>query len=196
MQSDMQTDVGTARIDIRAVGPEPGLARALADVLIDCVEGGASVGFMLPLEPQRAEDFWAATLESVHRGERVVFVAEEHGSGEVAGTVIGTVIGTVQVIFTAPENQPHRGEIAKMLVHRRARRRGVAEALMRAAESAAIEAGKSLLVLDTSSGDAERVYMRLGWQRVGIIPSYAMWPLGGFVDTTVFYKQLTAAEER
>ena len=192
MQSDMQTDVGTARIDIRAVGPEPGLARALADVLIDCVEGGASVGFMLPLEPQRAEDFWAATLESAQRGERVVFVAEEHGSGEVAGTVVGTV----QVILTTPENQPHRGEIAKMLVHRRARRRGVAEALMRAAESAALEAGKSLLVLDTSSGDAERVYLRLGWQRVGIIPSYAMWPNGGFVDTTLFYKQFTAAEER
>ncbi len=195
MQSHVQSDVGRARIDIRAVGPEPGLARALADVLIDCVEGGASISFMLPLEPQRAEDFWAATLESAQRGERVVFVAEERGSGEVAGTVTGTVVGTVQVILTAPENQPHRGEIAKMLVHRRARRRGVAEALMRAAESAALEAGKSLLVLDTSSGDAERVYLRLGWQRVGIIPSYAMWPNGGFVDTTVFYKQLTAAEE-
>jgi len=104
------------------------------------------------------------------------------------------VVGTVQVILTAPENQPHRGEIAKMLVHRRARRRGVADALMRAAEAAALSAGKSLLVLDTSSGDAERVYLRLGWQRVGVIPSYAMWPNGGFVDTTVFYKHLTATE--
>jgi GNAT superfamily N-acetyltransferase len=192
MQSHVQTDAGRARIDIRAVGPEPGLARGLADVLIDCVEGGASVGFMTPLDPQRAEDFWTATLESAQRGERILFVAEERRSDEVAGTVVGTV----QVILTAPENQPHRGEIAKMLVHRRARRRGVAEVLMRAAESAALEAGKSLLVLDTSSGDAERVYLRMGWQRVGTIPSYAMWPNGGFVDTTVFYKQLIAAEER
>ena len=186
MHSDMQADFGLTDVDVRSVGPEPGLARALAEVLIDCVQGGASVSFMLPLEQQRAEDFWTATLESAQRGERIVFVAEERGSN--------AVVGTVQVILTAPENQPHRGEIAKMLVHRRARRRGVADALMRAAESAALAAGKSLLVLDTSSGDAERVYLRLGWQRVGIIPSYAMWPNGGFVDTTVFYKHLTATE--
>ena len=194
MHSDMQADVeaeqadvaGTG-VDVRPVGPEPDLARALAEVLIDCVEGGASVSFMLPLEQQRAEDFWTATLESAQRGERIVFVAEERDSH--------AVVGTVQVILTAPENQPHRGEIAKMLVHRRARRRGVADALMRAAESAALAAGKSLLVLDTSSGDAERVYLRLGWQRVGVIPSYAMWPNGGFVDTTVFYKHLTATED-
>ena len=195
MQSDgqaEQTDVGRTRFDIRAVGPEPGLAGALADVLIDCVEGGASVSFMLPLERQRAEDFWTTTLESALRGDRLVFVAEERSSGGGAGS--GGVVGTVQVILTAPENQPHRGEIAKMLVHRRARGRGVADALMRAAEAAALAAGKSLLVLDTSSEDAERVYQRLGWQRVGVIPSYAMWPSGGFVDTTVFYKHLTAAE--
>jgi len=98
----------------------------------------------------------------------------------------------VQVILLAPENQPHRGEIAKMLVHRRARRGGVAEALMRAAEAAALEAGKTLLVLDTASADAERLYARMGWQRVGVIPDYALWPDGGFVDTTIFYKNLTA----
>jgi GNAT superfamily N-acetyltransferase len=195
MQSDKQaehTDAGGIGIDIRAVGPEPGLAGALADVLIDCVEGGASVSFMLPLEHQRAEAFWTSTLESAQRGERLVFVAEERFADGEPGS--GEVVGTVQVILTAPENQPHRGEIAKMLVHRRARRRGVADALMRAAEAAALSAGKSLLVLDTSSGDAERVYLRLGWQRVGVIPSYAMWPNGGFVDTTVFYKHLTATE--
>ncbi|MEY2582146.1 MAG: hypothetical protein QOE09_1995 [Ilumatobacteraceae bacterium] len=179
----MDSGGAIGRVNIRAVGPEPGLARALADVLIDCVEGGASVSFMLPLESQRAEDFWTGALNSAERGERIVLVAEEGGAGEV--------IGTVQVILTAPENQPHRGEIAKMLVHRRARRRGVAETLMRAAEAAAAAAGKSLLVLDTSSGDAQRVYDRLGWKRVGIIPSYALWPNGGFVDTVVFYKHLT-----
>jgi ribosomal protein S18 acetylase RimI-like enzyme len=154
----------------------------LADVLVDCVEGGASVSFMLPLERTRADAHWQATLESAARGERIVLVAEEAATG--------VVVGTVQVILTAPENQPHRGEIAKMLVHRQARRRGVAEALMRGAETAAVEAGKSLLVLDTSSADAERLYDRLGWQRVGVIPGYAMWPAGGLVDTTVFYKNL------
>ncbi|MDP9464738.1 MAG: GNAT family N-acetyltransferase, partial [Actinomycetota bacterium] len=95
-------------------------------------------------------------------------------------------------VLTAPENQPHRGEIAKMLVHRRARRRGLGEALMRAAEAAALEAGKTLLVLDTSSADAERLYHRLGWQRVGVIPGYALWPDGGLAATTIFYKNLTS----
>ncbi len=170
------------QIAIRRAGSEAGLARALANVTVDCVEGGASIGFMLPLEHERAEAFWVSMLDSSSRGERIVLVAEETGTG--------VIVGTVQVIMTAPENQPHRGEIAKMLVHRTARRRGIAEALMRAAESAAIEAGKTLLVLDTASGDAERVYSRLGWQRVGVIPGYALWPEGGLVDTTVFYKQL------
>jgi ribosomal protein S18 acetylase RimI-like enzyme len=172
------------RIGIRRAGPEEGVARALADLLIDCVDGGASVSFMLPLERERAEAFWACMLDSASRGERIVLVAEDQGTG--------AVVGTVQVVLTAPENQPHRGEIAKMLVHRRARRRGLAEALMRDAEAAALEAGKTLLVLDTSSADAERLYHRLGWQRVGVIPGYALWPDGGFVDTTIFYKDLTS----
>lgn len=171
-------------IGIRRAGPEEAIARALADVLIDCVEGGASVSFMLPLEHERAEAFWASMFDSTSRGERIVLVAEEQETG--------AVVGTVQVVLTAPENQPHRGEIMKMLVHRRARRRGVGEALMRAAESAALEAGKTLLVLDTASADAERLYHRLGWQRVGVIPGYALWPDGGFVDTTIFYKELTS----
>ena len=159
-----------------------GDVRGLADVLVDCVEGGASVSFMLPLERERAEAFWVDTLESASRGERIVLVAEADESG--------AVVGTVQVILTAPENQPHRGEIAKMLVPRHARRRGLGAALMQAAEAAALEAGKTLLVLDTASADAERLYHRLGWTRVGMIPGYALWPDGGLVDTTVFYKQL------
>ncbi|MGD9703192.1 MAG: N-acetyltransferase family protein [Acidimicrobiia bacterium] len=171
------------RVRIRRAGPDEHLARALADVLIDCVEGGASVSFMLPLGRERAEAFWATMLDGASRGERIVLVAEEHDTG--------AVVGTVQVVLTGPENQPHRGEIAKMLVHRRARRRGVADALMRAAEAAALEAGKTLLVLDTSSAEAERIYARLGWQRVGVIPGYALWPDGGLVDTTVFYKELS-----
>jgi GNAT superfamily N-acetyltransferase len=179
-----QQDMVSDRIGIRRAGPEAGIARGLADVLVDCVEGGASVGFMLPLERERAEAFWASTLDSTSRGERIVLVAEERDTG--------AVVGTVQVILAVPENQPHRGEIAKMLVHRRARRRGVGEALMRAAEAAALEAGRTLLVLDTASPDAERLYDRLGWQRVGPIPRYALWPDGGFSQTTIFYKDLTS----
>lgn len=152
-------------------------------MLLDCVEGGASVGFMHPFERSRAEEFWRAALDSASRGERVVLIAEDDGDG--------AVVGTVQLILTAPENQPHRGEIAKMLVHRRARKRGVANALMHVAEAAAMEAGKTLLVLDTASDDAERLYERRGWQRVGVIPGYALWPDGGLVDTTIYYKWLT-----
>jgi ribosomal protein S18 acetylase RimI-like enzyme len=173
------------RIGIHRAGPDDHVARELADVLIDCVEGGASVSFMLPLEHERAEAIWASLLDSATRGERIVLVAREQETG--------AVVGTVQVVLTAPENQPHRGEIAKMLVQRRSRRRGIAEALMRAAEGAALEAGKTLLVLDTSSADAERLYHRLGWQRVGTIPDYALWPDGGLVDTTIFYKNLNSS---
>ncbi|MBK5333092.1 MAG: GNAT family N-acetyltransferase [Ilumatobacteraceae bacterium] len=169
-------------IIVRQVGPDAHVIEGLADVLVDCVEGGASVGFMLPLERERAAAYWKNVLESRSRGERILIVAEEEETG--------VVVGTVQVILIAPENQPHRGEITKMLVHRRARRRGVAEALMGAVEAAAQDAGKALLVLDTSSADAERLYDRLGWQRVGVIPGYALWPAGGLVDTTVFYKNL------
>ncbi|HEX3089354.1 MAG TPA: GNAT family N-acetyltransferase [Ilumatobacteraceae bacterium] len=163
-------------------------AAGLADVLVDCVEGGASVGFMLPFDRERAEAFWMGALDSAATGERVVQVALDD--------VTGRIVGTVQVVLNAPENQPHRGEISKMLVHRDARRRGIAEALMLAAESAARESGKTLLVLDTASDSAERLYERLGWKRVGVIPGYALWPQGGFVDTIVFYKDLTAVPTR
>jgi GNAT superfamily N-acetyltransferase len=174
----------SGEILIRLADPsDASLTGALADVLLDCVEGGASIGFMLPFERERAEAFWAMTLDSASRGERILLVAEESETG--------AIVGTVQVIFAAMENQPHRGEIAKMLVHRSARKRGIGEALMRGAEAAALEAGKTLLVLDTASADAERLYDRLDWQRVGVIPDFALWPDGRFVDTIVFYKDLT-----
>jgi GNAT superfamily N-acetyltransferase len=172
-------------IRIRASGDEPGLAAALAQVLIDCVEGGASVSFMRPLPPHRALAFWQGALDSARRGERIVLVAEDAASG--------TVVGTVQLLLATPDNQPHRADVAKMLVHRRARRRGLGAALMQAAEAAARAAGKTLLVLDTvTGGDAERLYSRQGWQRVGVIPGYALWPNGGLCDTTYFYKVLAA----
>lgn len=168
---------------IRAVDEDNAraLVPALADLLIDCVEHGASVSFMSPLARGKAEAFWIGVAESVGRGERILLVA-------VSGD---EVVGTVQVVLALPENQPHRGEIAKMLVHSRARRQGLGAALMRSAEVAAQSAGKSLLVLDTvTGGDAERLYIRLGWTRVGVVPDYALFPDGRPTATTIFYKAI------
>jgi GNAT superfamily N-acetyltransferase len=154
----------------------------LSDVLIDCVEGGASVSFMFPMTRAKAESFWRGVSASAARGERVVVAAMDEA---------GVIVGTVQVVWAQPENQPHRGDVAKMLVHRKVRRHGVGAALLEAAERVAQEAGKTLLVLDTVTGaDAERLYARHGWERCGEIPDYALWPDGRFCATTVFYKQL------
>jgi GNAT superfamily N-acetyltransferase len=153
----------------------------LSDVLIDCVEGGASVSFMLPIATATAAAFWRGVAAGVEQRERILLVAEN---------AAGQIIGTVQIIFASAENQPHRADIAKMLVHRRARRRGVGAQLLAAAESASLSAGKTLLVLDTASGDAERLYARLGWQRCGVVPGYALLPGGGLCDTTFFYRTL------
>lgn len=156
---------------------------ALTEVLLDCVAGGASVSFMLPLSRDKARAFWDGVATSAARGERIVLLAEDRASG--------AIVGTVQVILATPENQPHRADIAKMLVYRAARRRGLGAALMRAAEQEAHAAGKSLLVLDTATGsDAERLYANLGWQRCGEIPGYALWPDGGPCGSTIFYRTL------
>jgi GNAT superfamily N-acetyltransferase len=153
----------------------------LAGVLIDCVEGGASVSFMHPLTRDRAVAFWRRVAQGVAAGARALLVAEDARG----------LCGTVQLVLEQPENQPHRADLAKMLVHRRARRQGLGAALMRAAEATARECGKTLLVLDTvTGGDAERLYERLGWERVGVIPGYALWPQGGLCSTTVFYRNL------
>jgi GNAT superfamily N-acetyltransferase len=153
---------------------------SLADILIDCVEGGASVSFMLPMTRGKALHFWRKVADSAVREERVLLVAED----------AGRIVGTVQVIFDMPENQPHRGDVAKMLVLRSQRKKGIGEALMRAAEQAAANHRKTLLVLDTASADAERLYERCGWKRVGTIPKYALLPAGGLCDTVYFYKEL------
>ena len=153
----------------------------LADVLIDCVEGGASVSFMHPLTRVRAVAFWRRVAQGVAAGERALLVAEDARG----------LCGTVQLLLDQPENQPHRADLSKMLVHRRARRQGLGAALMRAAEATARECGKTLLVLDTvTGGDAERLYERLGWERVGVIPGYALLPRGGLCDTTYYYRNL------
>ena len=171
-------------ITVRRVAADEAAACAepLADVLIDCVEGGASVSFMLPLPRETALIFWRGVAEGVERGERVLLIAEE---GD------GRIVGTVQLILAQPANQPHRADVAKMLVHRRARRRGIAQQLMAAVDAAAPAQGKSVLVLDTvTGGDAERLYERAGWQRVGTVPKYALMPSGEFCATTFFYKHL------
>src|SRR4051812_19328898 len=183
----------------------------LAGVLIDCVEGDASVSFMHPLTPDRAVAFWRRVAQGVAAGERALLVAED-GQG---------LCGTVQLILDQPENQPHRADLAKMLVHRRARRRGLGAALMRAAQATARECGKTLpvpdavpgggggrpcegpgrgpggghppplLVLDAvTGGDGARLYERLGWVRVGDIPGYALFPRGGLCSTTYYYRDL------
>lgn len=156
--------------------------QGLSQVLIDCVEGGASVSFMLPMTHAKAHAFWSKAAEGVARGERMVFAAED-SSGEI--------VGTVQLMLDQPENQPHRADISKMLVHRRARRLGVGAALLTAAEQAAVRAGKTVLVLDTASDDAERLYRRQGWQYCGKIPDYALMPDGALCATHIFFKVLT-----
>src|SRR5258706_11220129 len=137
---------------------------ALSDILIDCVEGGASVSFMHPFTRDRAIAFWRTVAAGVASGKRALLIAEDS---------LG-LCGTVQLIFDLPENQPHRADLIKMLVHRRARRHGLGPALIRAAESTAPECGKTLLVLDAvTTGDAARLCQRLAWIRLGDIPNFA-----------------------
>ena len=155
--------------------------QALSDVLIDCVEGGASVSFMWPMTRDKALTYWRSVAASAARCERIVLAAYDAAE---------TIVGTVQVVFAEPENQPHRADVAKMLVHRRARRHGVGAALMVAAERHALRSGKTMLVLDTASPDAERLYVRQGWRLCGRIPDYALMPDGALCATTVFYKSL------
>jgi GNAT superfamily N-acetyltransferase len=154
----------------------------LSEVLIDCVEGGASVSFMLPMTREKAHAFWNASAASAARGERFIVVAEDD---------TGSIVGTLTVILNLPENQPHRADVAKMLVHRKARRLGVGAAVLAAAEREALKRGRTLLVLDTVTGSpAERLYARHGWQRCGEIPFYALWPDGRPCPTTYYYKLL------
>lgn len=164
-------------------GPEA-LARVneLAEVLRDCVEGGASVGFMLPLAEGRPEAFWQHLASDVVAGKRHLFVAEDEA---------GRICGTLSLVVDMPDNQPHRADVSKMLVHRRARRQGLAERLLRTLEARARELGRTTLVLDTVTGsDASRVYERTGWQRAGDIPNYALMPDGPPCSTTYYFRHL------
>jgi GNAT superfamily N-acetyltransferase len=170
------------KIDILALDPQAAMTSIgeLADVLVDCVEGGASVNFMHPFSRDDAADFFKRAIASVARGETVLLAAR----------LDGRIVGTVQLALDTPPNQPHRAEVKKLLVHRSARGMGVGGALMAEVEAVAKTRGRTLLVLDTASAEAERVYTRAGWHRAGVIPDYALWPGGGFCDTTVFWKKL------
>ena len=152
----------------------------LADVLVDCVAGGASVSFMLPFTRDDAATFFEKVIASVARGETVLVAARRDGR----------IVGAVQLGLDMPPNQPHRGDIKKLLVHRAARKHGLGAALMQRAEAEAKARGRSLLVLDTADDAAERLYVRAGWQRVGAVPDYAMWPQGGFCDTVFLWKRI------
>jgi GNAT superfamily N-acetyltransferase len=153
----------------------------LCEILADCVNGGASVGFMQPYASADALAYWQGVAEAVEAGGTLLAVAELEGK----------IVGTVQVGFASMPNQPHRGDLKKLLVHRSARGKGLVRLLMEAVEGEAARQGRTLLVLDTATGsDAEAIYPRLGWERVGVIPDYAMWPEGGFCSTTLFYKRI------
>ena len=173
----------TEQIEIRRLGVTEVNAQldGLAAVLADCVAGGASVSYLAPFSHEEARRAFEAVAVEVEQGRRLLLAAFANDG----------LVGTVQVVLALPPNQPHRAEIAKLLVHRSARRRGIAQLLMERAEEEARAEGKTLLVLDTVTGDnAERLYERLGWNKVGVIPDYALYPDGRPCDTTVFWKSI------
>jgi GNAT superfamily N-acetyltransferase len=172
-----------SEIEIRRLDADEARAHldGLASVLRDCVEGGASVGYLAPFSQEEARRVYGAYVEEVEHGRRLLLAAFAERE----------LVGTVQVVFAPHPNQPHRADIARMLVHRSARQKGIGGLLMERAEAEARAEGKTLLVLDAvTGGDAERLYERLGWSKVGVIPNYALYPDGRPCDTTYFFKSL------
>jgi len=168
---------------IRPLDHAPHIRRALSELLVETVASGGSVSFMHPLPVEDADAFWKGSLASATRKERIVF-------GAFDGDML---IGTVTLLLDLPPNQPHRAEIAKMMTKASHRSRGVATALMHAAEAAAIARGRTLLVLDTAVEDgASKLYQRLGFQLSGVIPDYALKPHGGLTGTMIYWKRIAA----
>ncbi len=161
----------------------PSVRRALCEILVDVVAHGGSVSFMHPLSLEAADAFWERSLGAASRSERVVL-----------GAFVGDyLVGTVTLLLDCPPNQPHRAEIAKLMTRPSHRRRGVATALMEAAERVAVERVRTLLVLDTAAdGGAAAFYERLGFTLAGLIPGYAFKPHGGLTDTMIYWKQTSA----
>jgi ribosomal protein S18 acetylase RimI-like enzyme len=175
-----------SEITMSTLSASPKIRELLSEILIETVASGGSVSFMHPLEPEAADAFWDAALASVARDERVVLGAWD---GEV-------LAGTVTLLLNCPPNQPHRAEIAKMMTRLSHRGRGVATALMRAAEDLAIKRGRTLLVLDTAVEDgASALYERLGFTLAGVIPDYALKPHGGLTGTMIYWKRIGAEPE-
>lgn len=168
---------------IRTLAAEEATQRLaeLSALLIDSVDGGASVGFLTPMTRAKADPFWRNVVDGLAAGARRLIIAEDPAGG---------IVGAVQLVFAAPENQPHRADVSKLLVLRSARRLGIGEALMRAVEDAAQAAGRTVLVLDTATAEAERVYARTGWTKLGVLPDYALMPDGSLCDTAFYYKRL------
>lgn len=174
----MESAVAVERLD--AVGARQN-RDTLANVLVDCVEGGASVSFMAPFSHDEARAFFGSIEADIAADKRVL----------LAAFLDDDLVGTVQVAAAWPPNQPHRADVAKLLVRRSARNQGIGQRLMARAEAEARRQGWTLLVLDTVTGDpAERLYERMDWTKVGVIPNYALYPDGRPCDTTVFYKEL------
>ena len=171
------------QVEVRRLAPAEAREQldALAAVLADCVEGGASVGYLAPFSHAEARVAFEGFADEAAAGRRIIL-------GAFLG---GALVGTAQLVVGLPPNQPHRAEIARVLVHRSARRRGIAQRLMEQLEREAHAEGKTLLVLDAvTDGDAARLYERLGWITLGVIPNYALYPDGRFCDTTVFWKAI------
>jgi GNAT superfamily N-acetyltransferase len=171
------------QIEVRRLAPGEAHERLdeLAGVLADCVDGGASVGYMAPFSHADAREVFEVYARDADEGSRIILGA----------FLDGDLIGTAQLVLAVPPNQPHRAEVARVLVHRSARKRGVAQRLMEQLEQEARTEGRTLLVLDAvTGGDAARLYERLGWNTVGVIPGYALYPDGRLCDTTVFWKSV------
>jgi GNAT superfamily N-acetyltransferase len=171
----------TEQIEVRRLGRDEPREQldALADVLADCVAGGASVGYMAPFSHEDARAAFEVFVHDHEQGRRIILGA----------FLDGDLVGTAQLVMAVPPNQPHRADVARVLVHRSARRRGLAQRLMDRLEQEARAEGKTLLVLDAvTGGDAARLYDRTGWNTVGVIPDYALYPDGRLCDTTVFWK--------
>jgi GNAT superfamily N-acetyltransferase len=170
-------------IEIRRLAPDEigSQLDGLGAVLADCVQGGASVGYMAPFSHADARAAFEGFVADAEQGKRLILAAYRGDE----------LVGTVQIVLALMPNQPHRGEIAKMLVRRSARRRGIAQRLMERAEKEARAEGKTLLVLDAvTDGDAARLYARLGWTRVGEVPDFALYPDGRPCSTTYFWKAI------